>query len=115
MSYIPVLDFYELGRPTLDGLAEKEWVAFDDNDTGMLYLLNGNRYELVNINEIPDNKIAKEIYFESEAACHAAMAEYYYSHNTLYPYMAEWRIAIKKEHGVRIGDYDNDSEPMEFA
>ena len=80
--------FHHLRRPHLDGGRKGEWCTFSSND-GLVYLLNDNRYAVVDIGEM-SSPCADEIHFVSEDECHRQAYEYYTRYGQAYPYMKEW-------------------------
>ncbi len=68
---------------------EGKWsVCGDDNN--MLYLLNGDRRELCDLDVIEFNDIQPNLYFDSEWIAHQQASIYYSLHCESYPYMKEW-------------------------
>ena len=102
-----ILPFHDLRLPHLDGGRESQWTTHSESD-GMVYLLNGGRYELADLMEID---IYKDIHFDTEAECHEAACAYYLSHGKLYPYTQEWNTAIGNT--AETVD-DNESQVMRF-
>jgi len=104
-----ILTFHNLCRPHLDGDRDEQWVTFSHED-GMVYLLNGNRYELA---ELDDINIDKDIYFTTEAECHKQAQAYYCNYGNPYPFLKEWQACMK------VAAFDNnvveaESQVMEF-
>lgn len=88
--------FHELCLPISDsGAGNKDWCThfngYTGNNSQFYYLLNnGSRL----LGDLLDGLIPAEFYFDTEVKCHEAMAAYYRSHGTEYPYMDEWSAAI---------------------
>lgn len=110
--YSRIFSFHNLCLPHPDGGRDDEWVTYSHDDT-MVYLLNGDRYEVAHIG---DNGIDvdKDINFATETECHAAAAEYYLRNNATYPHLAEWRKAIENEEQSENGVGTVQSQVMEF-
>lgn len=92
MSIVIIPDFHELRLPMLTG--QNRWYTFDLHARGLFYLLNQDRYQLCDLGEINVLKIDANLYFNSEADCHFAAAEYYNTYGIMYPYMSEWVASI---------------------
>ena len=100
MSINIILAFHELRLPMEDG-GKGEWCTYDKDDIGMFYLLNKNRYNLCDVGSMEDSEIDANLYFDTEADCHKAAAEYYDSYGKVYPYTAEWLAARKIQPAIK--------------
>ena len=103
--YTRILPFHNLTLPHLDGA---RWCTYSQEDE-MIYLLNGDRCELVILTEAhPVN----DIHFNTEAECHNQASKYYTNHNQSYPYTKEWQKACIAN--VVLDSDDVQSQTMEF-
>lgn len=85
--------FYELALPTSRSFStgNHDWCVYNiDHATGIYYLYNNRSNMLGHLTSLN----AQAFYFDTEAACHEAMALYYARHSKPYPYQDEWDNAI---------------------
>ena len=75
-----------------------------------VYLLNGGRYAVCNLDDITFNEIGSNLYFKTEWDCHYAASEYYHKHGLDYPYMVQWSNCTWNPEQIT-----NDSQKMEFV
>ena len=91
--------FHELRLPISEnGVGEQDWSTCDADNVCLYYLLNDGSNRLSFLFDALDND---EFYFDTEVLCHEAMADYYWHHNVLYPYISEWREARATMFGAK--------------
>ena len=66
------------------------------SDVRLYYLLNGDRYHLIDLDVIEFEEIQDNLYFDTELVAHQTASEYYLRWGLVYPYIAEWMKCTPK-------------------